>query len=52
MERWQVSFWDGLIVAAAKRSGATELLTEDLNHGQDYGGIRAVNPFKGSEGAS
>jgi len=43
--RWQLSLWDALIVAAARASGAGELLTEDLNHGQDYGGVRARNPF-------
>ena len=43
--RWKVSLWDAMILAAAQTSGARELLTEDLNHGQDYGGIRAVNPF-------
>jgi hypothetical protein len=36
---------DAMIVAAAQTSGARELLTEHLNHGQDYGGVRAVNPF-------
>ena len=44
--RWQLSLWDSLILAAARASGAAELITEDLNHGQDYGGIRAVNPFR------
>lgn len=43
--RWQLSLWDAMIVAAAQTSGARELFTEDLNHGQDYGGVRAVNPF-------
>jgi len=43
--RWQISLWDALIVAAARASGARELLTEDLNHGQDYGGVRVRNPF-------
>ena len=43
--RWQLSLWDALILAAARISGATELVTEDFNHSQDYGGIRAVNPF-------
>jgi predicted nucleic acid-binding protein len=43
--RWQLSLWDSMILAAAHASGARELLTEDLNHGQDYGGVRAVNPF-------
>ena len=44
--RWQLSLWDAMILAAAQASGARELLTEDLNHGQNYGGIRVVNPFK------
>ena len=43
--RWQLSLWDALIVAAGRASGASELLTEDLSHGQDYGGIRTWNPF-------
>jgi len=43
--RWQLSLWDALIVAAARASGARELLTEDLNHGQDYRGVRVRNPF-------
>lgn len=43
--RWQLSLWDAMILAAARTSGARELLTEDLNHGQDYGGIRVINPF-------
>jgi predicted nucleic acid-binding protein len=30
----------------AQASGARELLTEDMSHGQDYGGVRVVNPFK------
>jgi predicted nucleic acid-binding protein len=44
--RWQLSLWDALIVAAARASGATELLTEDLTHGQDLQGLRIVNPFR------
>ena len=43
--RWQTSLWDALILAAAQESGATTLISEDLSHGQDYGGIRVVNPF-------
>jgi len=44
-QRFQLSFWDANIVAAAQQSGAKELWTEDLNDGQDYGGVRVVNPF-------
>jgi predicted nucleic acid-binding protein len=43
--RFQLSLWDAMILAAAHRSGARELLTEDFNHRQDYGGVTAVNPF-------
>lgn len=44
--RWQISLWDALILAAARASGASELITEDLNHGQDYGGVKVTNPFR------
>jgi predicted nucleic acid-binding protein len=44
-EIWQVSFWDSMILAAAEQSEAVELLSEDLNHGQIFAGIRVVNPF-------
>ena len=43
--RWNISLWDALILAAARVSGASELITEDLNYGQDYGGVRVLNPF-------
>lgn len=45
--RWRISIEDALILAAARASGASELVTEDLNGGQDYGGVRVVNPFVG-----
>jgi predicted nucleic acid-binding protein len=35
-----------LVLAAAKRAGCVELLTEDFNDGQDYDGVRALNPFR------
>jgi predicted nucleic acid-binding protein len=43
--RWQLSLWDAMIVAAAEQAGASILYTEDLNHGQRYGNVRALNPF-------
>ena len=43
--RHQVSYWDTAIIAAAQELGARELYSEDLNAGQDYGGVRVVNPF-------
>jgi len=45
-ERYQVSFWDALILQAAQSAGAEILYTEDLSHGQKYGNVRVVNPFK------
>jgi predicted nucleic acid-binding protein len=46
MERWRVSFWDALILAAARKAGAATLWSEDFNPGQDYGGIRVINPLE------
>lgn len=41
----QLSFWDASILAAAKASGATELWSEDFQHGRDYEGVVVRNPF-------
>lgn len=40
-----LQFYDATLVAAAERAGAREIWSEDLNPGQRYGGILAVNPF-------
>ncbi len=45
-ERYQISFWDGLVLAAAESGGAEILYTEDLNDGQRYGAVEARNPFR------
>jgi predicted nucleic acid-binding protein len=37
--------WDAAILAAAEHAGCDVLLSEDLNPGQLYSGIRAQNPF-------
>jgi predicted nucleic acid-binding protein len=42
---WQLSYWDALIVAAARSAGCGRLLTEDLAEGATYGGVRVENPF-------
>jgi predicted nucleic acid-binding protein len=44
-DRFQLSFWDALIVAAAKATACRYLLTEDLQAGQDLDGVTVVNPF-------
>jgi len=43
--RYQISNWDAAILAAAAESGCRIVYSEDLNHGQDYGGVRVENPF-------
>ena len=43
--RFQISHWDATIVAAAQELGCKTLYTEDLNHGQKYGGVQVINPF-------
>jgi predicted nucleic acid-binding protein len=45
-ERYQISFWDALILAAAESGGAEVLYTEDLNDGQQYGSVTVKNPFR------
>jgi predicted nucleic acid-binding protein len=46
-ERYRLSFWDALIVQAATAAGVATLFSEDLSHGQAYGPVRVVNPFRG-----
>jgi predicted nucleic acid-binding protein len=47
--RFQISFWDALVVQAAQLSGAEILYSEDLSDGQTYGTVRVINPLR--EGA-
>lgn len=44
-ERYSLSFWDAMIVAAASRANVETILTEDLNNGQIIEGIQIENPF-------
>jgi len=44
--RYQISYWDSAIIAAARAENCTELLTEDMQDGQDFAGVKVVNPFK------
>ena len=45
-QRFGISYWDAAIIIAAKQMGCTVLYSEDLNHGQQYDGVRAFNPFQ------
>ncbi len=44
-KRYQVSYWDGAIIAAAMELGCHTVFSEDFSHGQTYGTIRVLNPF-------
>jgi predicted nucleic acid-binding protein len=46
--RYQVSFWDALVIQAAHASGAEVLYSEDLSDGQRYGTLRVKNPLTNS----
>jgi predicted nucleic acid-binding protein len=48
----QLSFWDALIVTAARKAACSTLWTEDMNHGQIVQGVRIENPFRGSSGSA
>lgn len=43
--RWQLSFWDSMIVSSAIRMGCDVLWTEDLSAGQLIEGLTIRNPF-------
>ena len=45
MQRFGISYWDAAILEAARSLGCDTVLSEDLNAGQDYGGVRVENPF-------
>ena len=45
-ERYQISFWDAALIAAAERLNAKTVYTEDLSHRQKYGSVTVINPFR------
>jgi predicted nucleic acid-binding protein len=45
-KRFQLSFWDAMIVQAAGTAGCEVLYSEDLSDGQEYDGVLVVNPFE------
>lgn len=44
----QVSYWDALIINAARKGGCATLVSEDMNHGQSINGVQIRNPFIGT----
>ena len=45
-EKYQLSFWDALIVQAAINSGCNKLYSEDFQDGQKFDSLIVINPFK------
>jgi predicted nucleic acid-binding protein len=45
-QRFQLSHWDAAIIEASRAMGCSQVLSEDLNDGQDYGGVTITNPFR------
>jgi predicted nucleic acid-binding protein len=43
--RFGISYWDAAIIEAARRAGCDVVLSEDLQDGQDFDGVRVENPF-------
>lgn len=43
--RWRISFWDAMILAAARKTGASVVWSEDLKEGESYEGVVVRNPF-------
>ncbi len=50
--KWQVSFWDALILEAAINGGATVVYSEDLQHGQVIEQVKIENPFSAAAGCA
>lgn len=48
--RYQLNYWDALMVAAAQHQGCTVLLSEDLPHDQRIDALRIVNPYQADPG--
>jgi predicted nucleic acid-binding protein len=40
-----LAFWDAMIWATAQQAGCRLLLSEDLQHGRELGGVAFINPF-------
>jgi predicted nucleic acid-binding protein len=43
-ERYALSHWDSLLIAACLDTGVTRLYSEDIQHGADYHGVKILNP--------
>ena len=49
-QRFQLSYWDATILAAARAAGCDAVFSEDMSAAQDYDGLRVLNRFRGRGG--
>ena len=45
-QRWQISYWDAAIIESARAARCATVLSEDLHDGQNFDGVRVLNPFR------
>ena len=46
--RFGLHFWDSLVIASAQHLGCRYVLSEDMAHGQQYGSVQVISPFRSS----
>jgi predicted nucleic acid-binding protein len=45
-QRYNISFWDAMILRSAMQSNCQTVWSEDLSHGQEYDATKVINPFE------
>ena len=45
-QRFQISYWDAAILEGARTAGCATVLSEDMQHGQSFDGVRVIDPFR------
>jgi predicted nucleic acid-binding protein len=48
-QRYQISFWDAMVLQSARQSGCGIIWSEDLSDGEIYAGVKVINPFTPAE---
>jgi predicted nucleic acid-binding protein len=43
---YKISFWDAMILQSARQSGCAILWSEDLSEGENFAGVKVINPFE------
>ena len=47
-DRFEIQYWDALIITVCLANGVTHLLSEDMQDGQKFDGLTIINPFNSS----